>query len=208
MLFEYIVEFVERFGSLGLFIHSFLDAIFFPVPAFFTQVSLSLANPSSALWLATIGYIACLMGTPIGYYLGKIVGDSILERIMKKKWVDKARELFNRNGETAVLIGAFTPIPFKVFTVLSGCLKFPLWKLMVYATLGRAAKFYVVGILFYMYGNAAERMVTNVSLYIFIAALPIIVTYLLIKRKMRLKKDNEQAATTQVEAVQNVSNES
>lgn len=191
MLFEYIVDFVERFGSLGLFIHSFLDAIFFPVPAFFTQVSLSLANPSSALWLATLGYIACLIGTPIGYYLGKIVGDSILEKIMKKKWVDKARLLFHKNGEAAVLIGAFTPIPFKVFTVLSGCLKFPLWKLMIYAALGRAAKFYVVGILFYMYGNAAESMVTNVSLYIFIIALPIIITYLLIKRRLKIKRQNE-----------------
>lgn len=192
-MFEYIVEFVERFGSLGLFMHSFLDAIFFPVPAFFTQVSLSLANPSSALWLATIGYIACLIGTPFGYYLGKIVGDSILEKIMKKKWVDKARKLFNKNGETAVLIGAFTPIPFKVFTVLSGCLKFPLWKLMIYAALGRAVKFYVVGILFYMYGNAAERMVANVSLYIFVISLPILITYLLIKRRLKLKRQNEGA---------------
>ena len=64
--------------------------------------------------------------------------------------------------EAAILVGAFTPIPFKIFTILSGCMSYPLWKLLSYATLGRAVKFYTVGILFYVYGRAAEHMVDGV----------------------------------------------
>src|SRR5690625_111582 len=144
-MIDMVVEFFKDFGFIGLFIHSFVDAIFFPIPAFFLQVSLSIMNPSSALWLATVGYIACLLGTPIGYWVGRKLGDSILHKILKKKWIDSASRLFKRNGEAAILIGAFTPIPFKVFTILAGCFKYSIWKLLGYAALGRAVKFYAVG---------------------------------------------------------------
>src|SRR5690554_6152364 len=134
-MIQTVVEFFRDFGLIGMFIHSFIDAIIFPVPAFFLQVSLSILNPSSALWLATVGYVACLLGTPIGYLIGRKLGEPILHKIMKEKWIDAATDLFTKNGEAAILIGAFTPIPFKVFTIMSGCFKFSFWKLLAFAAL-------------------------------------------------------------------------
>ncbi|URN94877.1 MAG: VTT domain-containing protein [Candidatus Pristimantibacillus lignocellulolyticus] len=182
------LKFLESFGPLGLAIHSFLDAVIFPIPAFFTQVSLSMAHPQSALWLATIGFIACLLGTPVGYLIGRFFGAAILQRLLKPEWIEKATHYFTTRGSSAILIGAFTPIPFKVFTILSGVMKYPLWQLMAYAVVGRAVKFYVVGVLFYMYGKAAESMVSNVSLYIFLIAVPIIVIFILIRKQLQKKK--------------------
>lgn len=202
-MIQEFVDFLESFGPWGLIIHSFLDAIIFPIPAFFTQVSLSLIHPSSALWLATFGYIACLVGTPIGYFLGKFMGKSILYRFLKKESVDKATFYFQTKGSVAILIGAFTPIPFKVFTILSGVLKYPLWQLMVYAAIGRAAKFYVVGALFYFYGRAAESMVSNVSLYIFLGALPLIVIFLIVRKRI-LKKKELNALSLQEDTQQSI----
>jgi membrane protein YqaA with SNARE-associated domain len=188
-MFQAVVDFLKDFGPWGLVIHSFLDAIIFPIPAFFLQVSLSILNPSTALWLATAGYIACLLGTPVGYYLGKIMGKSVLYKFLKKEWIDAATERFQKNGEAAILIGSFTPIPFKVFTILSGCLNFPLWRLIGYAAVGRGLKFYIVGLLFYLYGQAAESMVKDVSLYIFIGAVPVIVIFLLLRKRSRRRKE-------------------
>mgnify|MGYP001216090172 FL=1 len=187
-MFQGIIDGLMEFGIWGLFAHSFVDAIFFPIPAFFLQVPLSLINPSNALWLATAGYVACLLGTPVGYLIGKLLGNSVLNKFLKKTWVDSATRMFQKNGEAAILIGAFTPIPFKVFTILSGCLNFPLWRLIVYAALGRAVKFYAVGFLFYSYGRAAEGMVKDVSLYIAAIAIPLIVVFLFVKKKMAKKK--------------------
>ena len=200
-MIEKLLNFLDDFGAWGLFIHSFMDAVIFPIPAFFLQVSLSMVAPSSALWLATVGFIACMLGTPFGYLIGKTVGGVILEKLLKKKWVDKATAMFQKNGETAILIGAFTPIPFKVFTILSGSLKYPLWRLMAYASIGRAAKFYVVGALFYMYGRAAENMVQNASLYTALVAIPVLVVFLAIrayrrKRKRQLAAEQGQSAAS------------
>lgn len=202
-MFDTIVKFFESFGPWGLFIHAFFDAIIFPIPAFFLQVSLSILNPTTALWLATVGYIACLLGTPIGYMLGKLMGKSVLYRFLKTEWIDAATSQFQKNGEAAILIGSFTPIPFKVFTILSGCLNFPLWRLMAYAALGRGLKFYIVGALFYFYGRAAENMVGDVTLYIFLIGVPLIVAFLLLrKRRMKKKalaKQAEDAAKLQAD---------
>ncbi|WP_213531900.1 YqaA family protein, partial [Paenibacillus cisolokensis] len=176
-MFQNIIDILMDFGAWGMFIHAFADAIIFPVPAFFLQVSLSLITPSNALWLATVGYIACLLGTPFGFLIGRLLGKSVLYKLLKPEWIDSATRLFQKNGEAAIMIGSFTPIPFKVFTILSGCLHFPLWRLIAYAALGRAVKFYAVGVLFYLYGRAAEGMVKDVSLYIFIFSVPILLGF-------------------------------
>ena len=196
-MLQQVVDFLMAFGIWGLALHSFIDAIIFPIPAFFTQVSLSLLDPANAIWLSTAGFIACLLGTPIGYMIGKLVGNSVLYKILKKSWVEKANALFQKNGEAAVLIGSFTPIPFKVFTILSGCMNFSLWRLLGYAAIGRAVKFYVVGILIYMYGNAAESMVKDVSLYIFLTAVPLILIFLWVRRIWRNKKKSKETVPSQ-----------
>lgn len=186
-MLQNIIDFLMNYGVWGLVIHSFADAVIFPIPAFFLQVPLSLLDPSNALWLATAGYIACLLGTPVGYLIGKVLGHSVLEKILKKSWIDGANQMFKKNGETAILIGSFTPIPFKVFTILSGCMNFPLWRLIGYAAIGRAVKFYAVGLLFYLYGSSAEGMVQHVSLYIFLIAVPILAIFLIIRKRRRNK---------------------
>ncbi|WP_372629922.1 YqaA family protein [Cohnella sp.] len=191
-MFQNLIDTLMQFGIWGLFIHSFADAIFFPIPAFFLQVPLSLIHPSNALWLATAGYVACLLGTPFGYLIGKLLGQSVLHKFLKKSWIDGATRMFQKSGEAAILIGSFTPIPFKVFTILSGALNYPLWRLMVYAAVGRAVKFYAVGLLVYSYGRAAEGMVKDISLYIAAIAIPLVVIFLLIKKKIAKKKASQQ----------------
>ncbi|MBD0383949.1 YqaA family protein [Paenibacillus sedimenti] len=183
------MEFLRSFGSAGLFIHAMIDAIIFPIPAFFLQLSLSALNPENAIWLATLGYAGCLAGTPIGYAIGRTSGNLVLARFMKKKWLDSATTLFRRHGEKAILIGSFTPIPFKLFTIMSGCMNYPLWKLLGYAAIGRAVKFYVVGILFYIYGRAAEHMVDRVlGITLLVVGVLFSVVWLLISRFRKRKK--------------------
>ncbi len=196
---EFFVDFLKSFGAWGLFIHAFIDAIIFPIPAFFLQVSLSILHPSSALWLATVGFIGCLLGTPFGYLIGKFLGHTVLERWLKKEWIDSASRMFQRNGELAILVGAFTPIPFKVFTILSGCLNYSFWKLFSYAALGRAAKFYVVGALFYIYGRAAEAMIHGYLNFVFLGVAALLAVTIILIKKWRQKKKQHLSEPTEME---------
>lgn len=186
------MEFLRNSGDLGLFIHSMLDAIIFPIPALFLQLSLSALQPEAALWLATVGFIGCMVGTPIGYGIGKASGKLLLSKIMKKEWLESATQLFRRHGEAAILIGSFTPIPFKIFTILSGFMKYPLWKLLIYAAFGRAVKFYAIGALFYIYGRAAEKMVNHMFGIIILGVGILIAAIWFIIRKLHLRRKNRK----------------
>jgi len=192
-LINAILEFLRSFGAAGLFIHSMIDAIIFPIPAFFLQVSLSALTPENALWLATFGFIGCMIGTPIGYAIGKTSGNFILRKFMKQKQLDSVTDMFRRHGEAAIMIGSFTPIPFKIFTIVSGCMNYPLWKLLGYAAIGRAAKFFIVGILFYIYGRAAEDMVGGSTLTISLLAVGIVIalTWVFVRKIQRRKKEKQ-----------------
>jgi len=195
-MIETVVEFFKDFGFIGMFIHSFIDAIIFPIPAFFLQVSLSILNPSTALWLATVGYVGCLLGTPIGYLIGKKLGEPVLHKILKEKWIHAATNLFTKNGEATLLIGAFTPIPFKVFTILSGCFHFSFWKLFSYAALGRAVKFYAVGFIFYFYGRSSEGFVMTYLTYIIGGIACVLLMIFYIRGKIQQRKHIQIADKT------------
>jgi hypothetical protein len=60
--------------------------------------------------------------------------------------------------------------------------------LIAYAALGRAIKFYVVGILFYLFGLSAHSMVKDISIYIFIGSIPLIAVFLYVRSRIRKKK--------------------
>jgi membrane protein YqaA with SNARE-associated domain len=155
-MFDQITQIFLNYGIWGLFGLAFLDSFILPVPPFFVQIALSLMDPGAALKYATVAFTGSILGAPVGYMLGKWLGKPLLHKILPDKWTAQATEQFAKNGDAAVLIGSFTPIPFKVFTVLSGVFNYSLTKLMLFAILGRGLKFYLIGILFHLYGKHAK----------------------------------------------------
>ncbi|USG64317.1 VTT domain-containing protein [Brevibacillus ruminantium] len=174
-MFDQITQAFMHYGIWGLFGLAFLDSFIVPVPPFFLQIAMSLIDPSAALRYATVAFTGSILGAPIGYMLGKWLGKPILKKILPEKWTALATEQFDKNGDAAVLIGSFTPIPFKVFTILSGVFNYSLSKLMLFAILGRGIKFYLIGILFHFYGQHAKKLLDDyleisvLSIGIFIA---------------------------------------
>lgn len=157
-MFDQITQIFMQYGIWGLFALAFLDSFIVPVPPFFLQIAMSILDPSSAMRFALVAFTGSVLGAPIGYILGKWLGKPLLHKILPAKWTEKASELFSKNGDAAVLIGSFTPIPFKVFTVLSGVFGYSITKLMLFAILGRGMKFFLIGLLFQLYGQQAKAL--------------------------------------------------
>ena len=160
-MLEQLTQFFMDYGIWGLFVVAFLDSFILPIPPFFLQIGLSFIDPQASLRIALIAFTGSVLGAPIGYILGKWLGKPILQKIIPEKWVVLATEQFAKNGDAAVLIGSFTPIPFKVFTLLSGVFNYSLVKLLLFAILGRGLKFFLIGILFYLYGKHAKVLLDD-----------------------------------------------
>ncbi len=59
---------------------------------------------------------------------------------------------YEENAFWAILTAAFTPIPYKVFTVAAGVCEVSFWTLVVASAVGRSTRFFLVGGAVYLLG--------------------------------------------------------
>jgi len=89
------------------------------------MIPMVIATPDKAIRLATITTIMSVFGAVIGYLLGWGAMSVIEPWIIDMGWTEQlnnARADFVTYGVLAVGIGAFTPAPFKIFTITAGML--------------------------------------------------------------------------------------
>ncbi len=146
----------SEWSTVVLAVDSFTEAIFNPIPPDPLLIGISLINPGSALWLAAIVTITSVLGAVVGHWLGKRFGRPLLNRFVKKEKVDRVERLFKTYGAWAVLLAAFTPLPFKIFTLTAGMLDLDRRSFVLAAIAGRGARFFLIGGLVFFYGESIQ----------------------------------------------------
>ena len=71
----------------------------------------------------------------------------------------KARVWYERYGVWVVFAAAFTPIPYKVFTILSGLAQLNLLAFVIASLVGRSARFFLVGGLVFAFGKPIREFI-------------------------------------------------
>lgn len=143
----------KPYGSLGLFTLAFTEASFFPIPPDLLLITLSLADPSLALWFALITTIGSTLGGVFGYLIGYIGEHAILEKFFSPKKIEKVHNLFNKYEAWAIFIAGFTPIPYKVFTIAAGVFYVNLKKFIIASFFSRGLRFFLEAVLIIVYGD-------------------------------------------------------
>lgn len=179
----------EPLGPLGLFILSFIESFFFPIPPDFLLIILCLANPELALLYATICAIGSVLGGVFGYGLGRYFGLPILEFLFNKKKIKKVHNLFQKYEVWTISIAGFTPLPYKIFTISAGVFYIDFKKFILISAISRSARFFLVAILLMFYG---ENIVTFIDHYFnilsIIFVLLMIFVYITYKNIYKVKK--------------------
>ena len=179
-------------GGIGLFIIAFMESSFFPVPPDLVLIPLVLLKPGDALWFALITTLGSAFGSILGYYIGKKGGRPILRKLISEMKIAKLDKIFEKHGVFAVGAAAFTPIPYKVFTISAGLFKLSLWKTFVVSFFCRGARFFPEAIILMIYGKQIVAFLTKyfdwISLIILVIA--IIFYYYNYKKKKRARQVN------------------
>jgi membrane protein DedA with SNARE-associated domain len=103
--------------------------------------------------------------------------------------IDKADNYFKEYGAWAVLIAAFSPIPYKVFTITAGIFKVNLKKFVIASIIGRGARFYAESVLIMLWGEEILAFIdSNLEIITLITAAAIIAVVVLRKRLAIIKK--------------------
>jgi len=186
-----IKEWLLEYGIFGLFFVSFADSSFFPIPPDVLLIPMSIANPNSALWYAFITTVASILGALLGWYIGKKLGRPVLKLIISEEKIQKVEYYFTKYGPMAILIAAFTPIPYKVFTIFAGISKISLRVLVIWSIIGRGARFFLEALIIMVLGEKAMPFIEeNFTLITFIGSALIIiiyVIYIIIRKKKKTK---------------------
>ena len=156
---------------------SFSESIFFPIPPDPLMIGMGILHPQSALWLAALVTSTSVAGGLVGHWIGMHFGRPLLSKIIPADTISKVEDWFDKYGIWAVILAAITPIPYKVFTIAAGMLKYDRKSFIFASLLGRGARYFVLGGLLYFYGDSIyDIIVTSFELYASLLAGGCIVT--------------------------------
>jgi membrane protein YqaA with SNARE-associated domain len=139
---------------------SFAEAVVFPVPPEVMLVPMTLARPRRGMWFASISLFWSMLGALLGYAIGYYAIDLAMPLIERLGYADEfegVKRTAADNGFWFLLIGGFTPIPFKLLTLASGAVHMPLLPFLAGAIIGRGKRVYLVAGLVMLGGERAER---------------------------------------------------
>lgn len=181
----------EPLGPLGLFILAFMESSFFPVPPDILLIILCVAEPEKALLFALICTLGSVIGGMFGYSIGYIGKETLLTKFFSGKKIAKVHRLFNKYEAWAVTIAAFTPIPYKVFTIAAGVFYVNFKKFVIASTIGRGLRFFTIATLIMFFGETITDIIQKyfnwVTIIIVIAAFLIYIIYMkYIKKKSKI----------------------
>ena len=138
---------------------AFSESIVFPIPPDPLLIAVGVASPTSAIWVAALVTVASVSGAYVGHWLGRRVGRPLLRRLVSESKTERAEALFNRYGVWAILVAAFTPIPYKVFTILAGIMDLPIRPFLLASLIGRGARFMTIGVLVFLFGEEIQDFI-------------------------------------------------
>ncbi len=185
--FKDIATYFMSMGEIGLLILSFMESSFFPIPPDFILIPMCLAEPQNAILFAVITTIGSAIGGMFGYAIGKFGGRPALDFFFKKQQdkIAQVEKLYNKYGVWAVGAAAFTPIPYKVFTIASGVFKMNLLGFTIISIIGRGLRFFIVALLLMFFG---EKIKSNLELIIILASILIVMFYFVICKWKSIKE--------------------
>jgi membrane protein YqaA with SNARE-associated domain len=161
----------SRHAPLALGAIAFAESSFFPVPPDVILVPMTLAEPRKAWWFATICTIASVAGGALGYAFGSFFYDTIglwlINLYGYGPKMEALRAFYAQWGAIFILVKGFTPIPFKLVTIVSGLLdyNFPLFILLSLIT--RGARFFVLTAAINHFGDPIrEKLESHFGLFV------------------------------------------
>lgn len=157
------VDQVRRFalalGAPGLFLVSFLDSSFLPLPGItdLLLVVMVTRNPGAMLWYVAITVIGSVGGCLLLHYVGRKGGEAFVRKRFTGKRVEWAMGALRNNGVMAMLLPSLLPppSPFKLFVLLAGVVGISIPRFVTAIAIGRGVRYLALGYLSVKYGERA-----------------------------------------------------
>ena len=159
-LYDWVLKWADSpYPVLALFLLSFSESSFFPVPPDLLLIVLCVANPKKALRFVLVCTIGSVLGGMFGYLIGFYGGKPVLLHFITEEKVEMVHNYFQKYEGWAIGIAGFTPIPYKVFTIAAGIFYVDFKIFVLASILSRGARFFIQGILIKIFGARIKEII-------------------------------------------------
>ncbi len=168
-----------------LFGISFTESSFFPIPPDVLLVAILMTSERvRAFYYASIttlgSVLGGLFGYAIGYFFFQTVGVWVVSTYGLETQMITVQKLFVDNTFFAIFVAAFTPIPYKVFTIAAGLFGVSIPVFIIASVLGRGMRFFAVAAIMRYFGGHIARAFYryfNILSLLFVFVLGIIIYF-------------------------------
>ncbi len=168
-LYNWVIHWADtRYGVLALIILAITEPICVPIPADVLVIGLCFGKPKNSLKYGLLCSLFSVMGGTIAFSLGLAIGPERVTHFFDILSIgpiqlgDKAQqalELYQRYDFWAIAISALTPVPYMLFSWLGGMAEVSLTKFIAVSIVFRTLRFGSEGLLFYLFGEKARRLI-------------------------------------------------
>ena len=165
-MYDWVLSFAHsRHSTAALFLISFAESSFFPIPPDVLLGPLCLGRREKAWWFAAVTTAASVLGAILGYAIGWGAWEAVRPLLYdyvpgftpeKFQTVEAWYDIW---GVWVLFAAAFTPIPFKVFTIAGGVFVQPLVPFVLVSAVGRGLRFFLVAGVFWWIGPKATPFI-------------------------------------------------
>src|SRR5437773_602463 len=141
---EDVTQFLIRHGGLVLFAVVFAEQVGLPIPAvpvLLAAGALAGAGKMNVAWAILLGFVACLIGDLVWYYLGRYRGRQVLGLLCRislepDSCVRRTEDFFVRHGMRSLIFAKFIPGLSTVTPALAGLFDVTIGRFLLYNGLG------------------------------------------------------------------------
>jgi membrane protein YqaA with SNARE-associated domain len=146
----------SRYSTAALFVFSFAEASFFPLPPDILQIPMTLERPKRAWYYAGVSTVASVLGGIAGYGVGYLfIG--VARWLFSESGLERVREYFDNFWLLAA--GSIVVHPYKLFTIAAGVFHVSLVSFTIASVIGRGLRFFLVAGLLWKFGEPVRHII-------------------------------------------------
>lgn len=179
-LYNWTVSWADhKAGTHALFWIAFAESSFFPIPPDVLLMALCFGRRENWAKYALVCTAGSVLGGIAGWFIGwgmwAAVKDIFIPFVFSQENFNMVGELYSKNAFLAIFTAAFTPIPYKVFTVAGGVFHVSLVTLIAGSIVGRAGRFFIVAGLIRLLGPSVRPFIEKHLEWCFLAGTALLI---------------------------------
>jgi membrane-associated protein len=202
----YLIVFVIVFWETGVVIWPFLpgDSLLFAAGAIAARPD----SPLGIVQLFVLISLAAFLGDTCNYWIGRKIGPKVLNRdgrFLKRKYLDKTRDFYDRYGVSTIVLARFVPIvrTFAPFVAGVGRMRYPRFMTFnLVGGVGWTAIFLAAGFFFGGLAYVQKNFTMVIMAIIVISVMPMVVEYMRVRARSARARSAKSAKSGEAQAAE------